>query len=72
MAAAAEALRDRGQVRGLRRGVPGIAPHRDLGPLARAADRHAVDRGGKQVVGRELVVAFRVLVGNVEEKHAVL
>src|SRR5206468_10690189 len=31
-----------------------------------------VDRGGKQVVGRELVVAFRVLVGNIEEKNAVL
>ena len=71
MTASAVALTNLRQIdRGLQ-GSPGIRSHRNLHAEAALAQPHAVDRFRMQVVGNELVVAFEILIRDVEKNRTV-
>ena len=65
-------LADAGQIGRLGGIIPGVAAHSDLDPLRGAAQSHAVNRRGKEIIGDEFIEAFRVLVHEVKEHHPVV
>src|SRR5581483_11879606 len=71
VAAAAVALADFGQVHHVLRMGPGIGAHGNLGAEAALAETDAVDALGMQIVRDELVIAFQIVIGEIEEDGAV-
>ena len=70
VAASAVALANFGQIHGGLGGRPGIRAHRNLHPETALAEAYAVDRLGMQIVGNKFVVAFQIVVGNIEKEGA--
>src|ERR1700721_2720676 len=67
MTASAVALTDPGQVyfRRLRR--PGIRAYGNLYPKTALAEPHTVNGFGMKIIGDEFIVAFEIVIGDVEE-----
>ncbi len=71
MTAAAVPLADVRQIRHFRQSIPGIGADRNLHPVLRQADAHAVDALRVPKVWRELVVPLVVAVAQIKKDHAV-
>src|SRR5579863_8172360 len=71
VSAAAVAFADLRQVYYRFLGSPWVGPDRHLHAEAALAKSHAIDRFGMKIVRNELVVAFEILIGDVEKNCAV-